>query len=126
MDDGFHDFYEYWSNEDGFVVGENFWCKVVFENDEPFAVIAFDLCEGKLLIMETLVTPEKRGQGRGSKLIKELLENAKTIIGVDIHKAEVTIYPSNIASQRAFENAGFRYHSTHEDRDAMTYIYECE
>lgn len=65
-------------------------------------------------------------RARGSKLIKELLENAKTIIGVDIHKAEVTIYPSNIASQRAFENAGFRYHSTHEDGDAMTYIYECE
>lgn len=67
MDDGFHDFYEYWSNEDGFVVGENFWCKVVFENDEPFAVITFDLCEGKLLIMETLVTPEKRGQGQRFK-----------------------------------------------------------
>lgn len=31
LDDGFHDFYEYWANEDGFVVGENFWCKVVFK-----------------------------------------------------------------------------------------------
>lgn len=31
MDDGFRDFYEYWANEGGCVVGEDFWCKVVLE-----------------------------------------------------------------------------------------------
>ena len=31
LDEGFNSFYEYWANEDGFTVGENFWCKVVFE-----------------------------------------------------------------------------------------------
>ena len=35
LDEGFRNFYEYWANEDGFVVGENYWCKVIFENDEP-------------------------------------------------------------------------------------------
>ncbi len=124
MDEGFRQEYEYWSNEDYNVVGENFWCKVVFENKNPFAVIEFGMHGGIVTIMETLVAPEKRGQGMGSKAIKELLENAKNIIGIDIEKAEAIIFPSNIASQKAFEKAGFKYHSTHEDGDAMTYVYE--
>ncbi len=123
LDEGFRDFYEYWVKEDGFVVGKNFWCKVVFENDNPFAVIAFCLHEGKIMIMELVIVPEKRGQGRASKLLKEFLESEE-IIGFAIHKSEATIYPSNTASKKAFENAGFKYHYTHEDEDAMYYVYE--
>ena len=123
MDDGFRQEYEYWANEDYNNVGENFWCKVLFENEVPVAVIEFGLYEDVVTVMETLVAPEKRGQGMGSKAIKELLRNAKTIIGIDIEKAEAIIFPSNIASQKAFEKAGFKYHSTHEDGDAMTYVY---
>ena len=96
-----------------------FWLK-----RKAFAVIEFCIHEGVFTIMEMLVAPEKRGQGMGSKLIKELLEKSKTIIGIDIEKAEAIIFPSNIASQKAFEKAGFKYHHTHEDGDAMTYVYE--
>ena len=123
LDEGFQNFYEYWANEDGFVVGENFWSKVVLENDKPFAVIAFCLHESKIIIMEIVVEPEKRGQGSGSKLLKELLENGE-IIGFTIHKSEAVIFPSNIASQKSFENAGFLYHYSHEDGDALYYVYE--
>ena len=125
LDEGFRDFYEYWANEDGFVVGENFWCKVTFENNNPFAVIAFCQHEGKIIIMEVLIAPDKRGQGKGSKLLKELLNN-EGIIGFAIQKSEAVIYPSNIASQKAFENAGFKYHHNHKDGngDSMYYVYE--
>lgn len=123
LDDGFRDFYEYWANEDGFVVGENFWCKVAFENDEPFAVIAFCQHERKISIMEIVLDPQKRGQGKGSKLLKELLESDE-IIGFTINESEAVIYPSNISSQRAFENAGFKYHHTHADGGSMLYVYE--
>ena len=74
--------------------------------------------------MEVLVAPKMRGRGKGTKIIKELLENSKSIIGIDIHKAEAVIFLSNKASQKAFENAGFKHESTHEDGDAMNYIYE--
>ena len=124
LDDGFCDFYEYWANEDGFVVGENFWCKVVFENATPFAVIAVCRHEQKTNIMEVVIAPEKRGQGKGSKLLKEFLENAE-ITGCAIHKSEAVIYPDNIASQKAFENAGFKHSLNHEDQDgeSMLYVY---
>ena len=125
LDEGFRAFYEYWANEDGFVPGENFWCKVTFEADEPFAVIALCLHEHKIIIMEILVAPEKRGKGKGSTLLKELLSNEE-ILGFRIQKCEAVIYPSNIASQKAFENAGFEYHHDHKDGngESMNYVYE--
>ena len=124
MEEGFHQEYEYWSNYEDNIVGENYWCKVVFENEKPFAVIEFGLYEGVVTIMEIIVAPEKRGYGMGSGVLNELILNAKGIIGIDIPKAEAIIFPSNIASQKAFEKAGFKYHHTHEDGDAMTYIFE--
>ena len=124
LDEGFQTFYEYWVKEDGFVVGENFWCKVVLENDEPFAVIAFCQYEHKIVIMEVLVAPDKRGQGKGSTILKELL-NGEKIVGFPIHFCEAIIYPDNIASKKAFEKAGFLYCSNHKDEngDSMYYVY---
>ncbi len=123
LDDGFRDFYEYWAKEDGYVVGENFWSKVFFEKDTPFAVIAFGLYEGKVTIMEIVVAPEKRGQGYGAKLLKELLEHDE-IMGFSIPKSEAVIFPENKASQSAFEKAGFYCHHIYEDGSAMLYTYE--
>lgn len=125
LDEGFRAFYEYWASKDGFILGSNFWCKVTFENNKPFAVIAFCQYEHKTIIMEVLVAPEKRGQGKGSTLLKELLNNVG-ILGFRIQKSEAVIYPSNIASQKAFENAGFKYHHNQKDGngDSMNYVYE--
>ena len=123
LEDGFRDFYEYWAKEDGFAVGENYWCKVVYEEEQPFAVIALALYEGKVTVMELVVAPEKRGQGRGTKMLKELLENEE-ILGFSVGYSEAVIFLSNIASQKAFQKAGFRYHHTHPDGDAVICVYD--
>lgn len=73
--------------------------------------------------MELVVVPEKRGQGKGTKLLKALLDGNK-IIGTAIQKCEAVIFPGNKASQRAFEKAGFQHHHTHEDGTALYYVYE--
>lgn len=125
LDEGFRAFYEYWANEDGFIVGENYWCKVTFKNDKPFGVVA--LCEHnqKIIIMEVLIAPDKRGQGKGSALVAELLNNEE-ILGFTIQKCEAVIYPNNKASRKAFEKAGFIYRNSHKDEngDSLLYIYE--
>jgi len=125
LDEGFRDFYEYWANEDEFVLGKNFWCKVVFENDQPFAVITLCQYERITSVMEIVVDPARRGQGMGTKLLKELLANEE-ILGYTIEKGEAVIYPNNPASQKAFEAAGFELSHIHEDDDgiSMQYIYE--
>lgn len=44
--------------------------------------------------------------------------------GFVIPKSEAVIFPHNIASQKAFENAGYQHHHTYEDGTAMYYVYE--
>ena len=91
------------------------------------AVERIALCqyEHKTVIMEVLIAPEKRGQGRGSALLNELLNNEE-IIGFTIRNCEAVIYPSNIVSQKTFENAGFVYRNNYKDEngDSFYYIYE--
>ena len=118
LDEGFRAFYEYWAKEEDFVVGENFWCKVVCRQEDPLAVIAFCRYEDNTDIMEILMKPEKRGQGIGTELLKAFLESFA------VQKSAAVIFPDNIASQKAFENAGFRYHHSHEDGTAMYFVYE--
>ena len=122
LDEDFRHFYCYWAHEDGFIPGQNFWCKVACQNDQPLAVIAFCLHEERIIIMELVVAPQRRGQGIGTKLLQALL-NSKEIIGMAVRQYEAVIFPGNIASQRAFEHAGFRYHHTHEDGASMLYVY---
>lgn len=126
MEEGYRSEYEYWAGEEEHIVGENFWSKVVYENENPFSLVQFGLYEGVVTIMETIVAPGKRGKGLGSGVIKELLQNSKSVIGFDIEKAEAVIFPSNIASKKAFEKAGFYFSHAHEDGDALYYIYEKE
>lgn len=121
IDDGFQDFFEYWKNES--IPNENYWCKVVFENDTPFAVIAIGKNECKHIIMELVVAPHQRNKGKGTLILKELLKESKIILGQEIKSAEAVIFPSNPASQKAFEKAGFAFDYAHEDGDALYYTY---
>ena len=123
LDEGFRSFYEYWAHEEGFIVGENYWCKVIFEEDTPLAVIALCQHDQTILVMEIVVDPQKRGQGIGTKLLKELLDS-NDILGFAIQKSEAVIFPDNIASQKTFEKAGYKHHHTYEDGTAMYYVYE--
>ncbi len=122
LDDGWQDFYEYWFNYEHNELGENFWCKVICEDENPFAIIALGMSDGNLVIMELVVRPDMRNKGKGASLLKELIENSKIILNTEVGKAEAIIYPSNIASQKSFEKAGFVFESN-EDGDAITYVY---
>jgi len=123
LEEGFRSFYEYWAGEEGFSVGENYWCKVVFEADTPLAVIALCQHEETFLVMELVVAPQKRGQGVGTRLLKELLARSD-VTGFSIRKSDAVVFPDNTASQRAFEKAGYRLHHTYEDGSALYYVYE--
>ena len=123
LEDGFQDFYDYWAHEDGFILGKNYWCKVIYIGDTPFAVMALCLHEGKLSIMEMLVAPEFRGRGRGTKLLRQLLGSDK-VLGFPIPKCEAVIFPNNVASQRAFEKAGFSCFHVHAAGTALYYAYD--
>lgn len=123
LDNGFRSFYEYWANEDGFVIGESFWCKVICEQDTPLAVIAFCQHEQTMLIMEIIVAPQQRARGIGTKLLKELL-TCTEVIGYAIQRSDAVIFPSNVASQKIFEKVGYQHHHTYEDGSAIYYVFD--
>lgn len=124
LDNGWKAFCEYWLNEENTVCGENYWCKVVYESGIPFAVIAIGYHDNKHNIMELVVNPKERNKGKGTDLIKELMNNGTVIVGREITNAEAVIYPSNHASQKAFEKAGFVFDCAHDDGDALYYIFK--
>ncbi|MBQ2848714.1 MAG: hypothetical protein IJE74_10700 [Clostridia bacterium] len=123
LDDGWRDLYEYWLNEANTVIGENYWRKVVFENEMPFAVVALGVNEEIYNVMELVVNPKEHGKGKVASLIKELIDDSIEITGKEIISAEAVIYPSNPASKRAFEKAGFKLNRAHEDGDTLYYEY---
>lgn len=123
LDEGFRSFYTYWAAEEGFDVGENFWCRVAFSDGTPLAVIAFCLHEGTVLVMEIVVEPHSRGRGVGTQVLKELLGRTD-VAGFTVQRSEAVIFPDNVVSQRAFGNAGYRIHHAHEDGSALYYLYE--
>lgn len=121
IDDGFQDFYEYWSFE-ATQNGKLFCSKVVFENEIPIGIIAIGKDGDRITVMELIVSRKVRNKGKGTKIIEELLLNGDAIIGFEIVEAEAIVFPSNKASQRALEKAGFAYESN-DDGDAITYVY---
>ncbi len=123
MDDGWRAFHEYWITDGEMTLGKNYWCKVIYDHNTPFAVIALSLCEGNYHVMELLVKPEMRGNGFGTALLRELLSNGEMIIGHRIERATAVIFPNNPASQKAFEKAGFVFDHANDDDDAWYYCY---
>ena len=125
IDDSFEDYVQYWEINSDSNKGEYFWCKVITDkNGTPFGVIAVGLCGDVFTVSEYVIDPQKRNKGYGSSALKELLLESDRIIGKKITIANAVIFPSNKASQKAFEKAGFKYETIHPDGDAMYYTYK--
>lgn len=122
-DEGFHAYYQYWANEPATKLGENFWVKIVLADTDPFGIIAIALWDRVFTISEFMIRPDRRGEGLGSSALAELLAQSRNIIGVKVEDADAVIFPNNVASQKAFEKAGFIFHSEHPDGNAWYYRY---
>ena len=120
-DEGFRTFCDYWIGEIG---PDHFFSKVICREGHLLGVIALaKLPDGVFTVQEFVISPECRGKGYGTRVLKELLQRPNSIIGQEITIAEAVIFPENIASQKAFLKAGFIYTGTHPDGDALYYQY---
>ena len=123
-DDGFEAFYTYWMSEADTRLNKNFWFKVVSINQNPIAVIAVAKSpQNEFTVSEFIIAPSERKKGHGKAILNELLANSNTILGERIDLARAVIFPSNIASQKAFAGAGFDFIGAHPDGDALYFEY---
>ena len=116
MDEGFDAFHQYWKNESSPERGEYFWSKLVSENGHPFAVISYGYRNGTVTIMEIVVDPAVRGQGKGTAVISEFLNNAAAWIAQPITVFNAVVFQMNTASQIAFYKAGFVLEAKDQER----------
>ncbi len=124
IDEGFDAFYQYWLNDDETKYGENFWVKLIFSKSrQPVGIVVIGFREDEFTISELVIAPGHRGNGIGSAALAEFIDCSDIITGIRCQKAKAVIFPDNIASQKAFEKAGFRFVSAHPDGDAWYYRY---
>ena len=100
--------------------------KVIFEGNFPVAIAVYGVYDGVVTVMEIIVAPNERGKGKGSEIIRELLQICNETYDETVKQFRAVIFPNNTASQKAFEKAGFRFESAHEDGDAWYYVFDEE
>lgn len=98
------------------------FCKIVRENGVPLAAICYGCYEGVATVSEIVVAPQYRGRGVGSRILRELVVHAEVLLGERAAKICAVIFPGNLASQRAFEKAGFVFDHAHEDGSAWNFV----
>ena len=84
------------------------YCKMVFTDGKPIAVVAFGYYRGDVTISEIIISPEMRSKGYGSKILKELILLSRIWFPDPISRFSAIVFAQNIASQTAFHNAGFQ------------------
>lgn len=99
-------------------------CKLVRDNGIPVAVICFGCYEGEATVSEIVVAPQFRGRGYGTRILQDLIAHSGELLGEKVDKISAVIFPANVASQRAFEKAGFVCDYAHENETALHYVYQ--
>ena len=99
------------------------YCKVVFDNGVPFAAVCFGISQNTMTISEIVVDPKFRGMGRGSRLLMDLVKMVYSHRFVEVHRITAVVYPQNIASQKAFQNAGFCFDTLTDDGVDLIYSF---
>ena len=96
--------------------------KVIFEGDSPVAVAVYGVYDRIVTVMEIVVATNERGKGKGSEIIRDLLQICNETFDETVKQFKAVVFPNNTASQKAFEKAGFYFESAHEDGDAWYYV----
>ncbi len=123
LENGWHHFYNYWMTENPSAEAKD-RCFLISHENTPFAVMYLAIIDNCITISEYVVSPNKRGMGYGTAVIEELLHHSAQLLNINASVAEAVVYPNNIASKKAFENAGFMLVSKHSDGDAYYYRYK--
>ena len=83
-------------------------CKLVLKEGKPVGVVSFGYYRGDVTISEIIVDPEIRGMGYGSEILTELIQLSRIWFQGPISRFSAIVFARNIASQKAFQNAGFQ------------------
>ncbi len=121
LDNGWKAFYDYWMLDAKENANCRDYCFLVSEQSEILCVIYLATQEETLTVSCCVVAPCKRGKDYGSAIISELVQRCAELIGTHMTVAEAAVFPKNIASQKAFEKAGFAFISERSSTQSYRY-----
>ena len=132
FDDKFKDQYDYYmgtgDDYDGhdYKLNETFFCKVVLDGNITAAVLIIlrsnkSPCD--IGINPIIVNPKYRNKGYCTKIMAELINNTREIIGYDGNFFTAGIDTDNKGSIKAFEKVGFVLAGTHKDGSFTYWVY---
>lgn len=98
------------------------YCKMVRVDGMAVAAVCFGHYEGVATVSEIVVAPQFRGRGYGTRILQDLIAHSGELLGEKVDKISAVIFPANVASQRAFEKAGFVCDYAYEDETALHYV----
>lgn len=124
LDDGWEDYWSAVKADSVHFPGCEDFCKIIFEESVPFAAICFGIYQNTMTISEIVVDPRLRGQGRGTQLLAELVQMAKKYESNKVNRVTAVVYPKNVASQKAFQKAGFHLEKKTEDGVDLIFTYQ--
>ena len=123
LDDGWADYWQAVKEDAVNFPGCEDFCKVIFAGNLSCAVICFGTFQNTLTISEIVVNPKLRGHRIATRLLSDLVEMAQKHVFGDLNRLSAVIYPQNMISQRAFQNAGFRPEGKTDDGVDLIYSY---
>lgn len=123
IDDGWDAYWQAVKEDSVNFPGCEDFCKVIFDHAVPFAAVCFGIYHNVMTISEIIVAPEFRGQGRGSRLLAELVATARKHGNDTVDRVTAVVFPSNAASQRAFRKAGFYLEQKTDDGIDLIFTY---
>jgi RimJ/RimL family protein N-acetyltransferase len=122
MDGSIREEWQYYLDASEYHAGVDTFCKVALLGDAPVAaMIVFCNPDYPVGINPIVVDPTRTGQGHGSAILREFIENIGAILPFHSDSIDVLIDLENTASIRAFEKAGFTPARLHPDGDAVIY-----
>ena len=83
--------------------------RIAVEEDNPVGMLRLERKDTDIVVISVIVSPLCRGRGYGTGLIKQAAAVCRECFGS--MRMQAWIKPGNIASQRAFANAGFKVES---------------
>ncbi len=99
------------------------YCRVVYDGTVPCAAVCFGVFQYTLTISEVVVAPGFRGKGLGTRLLSELMHMTESGNFGEVSRITAVVFPQNLASQKAFQMAGFSQEGYTEDGIDLIYTY---
>ena len=124
--------HQWYLNSDKYTHNKNYFCKVVLDGNVPVALLMVAVFEDamkthlheRIVYLDTLIiNPAVRGQGYGTRVVADFLQNANEIIGVGHYIFVSQVHKDNDIAKKLCTKLGFGLTCNEENSDWIDWVF---